>query len=717
MTRVAGLRSCRVAVGSSVQVAVMVALLAAWPPDCLTAQGQYPTQPPAPTGLRPVRFPPFVTARLANGTDVIVVEHHEQPVVTISLSLPAGGFYEPADRAGLAELVADLLTKGTERRTADHIAAEIEGAGGGIGAGAGEDYLTVTVSALAENVPLAMDVLADVVARSTFPASEVTLTRTRSLSALQLALSQPAQIASRIFGREVYGDHPYGRSATPASLRAITRDDVVRFYSERVKPTGALLVVAGDVRAADVRQLAERAFAGWTGAAAPAPAAAAIPARTGTEIVLVHKPGAVQSNIVAGYTFITPRDPALYPLVIVNRILGAGADSRLFMVLREQKGWTYDAHSNFSRPRGVGAFQATTQVRTEVTDSALGELLRQLEAIRTESPADSEITAAKNFLVGSFPLSIETPEQIARQVANARLRGLPDDYVIRFRERLAAVTLPQIQSAARRFMTTDRMVIVVVGDGTRVLNGLKALGAVRLVDVEGRPMAEADLSPRAGGLAWEQGRLTAGTSTYRVVVQGNPFGEVTRGLERTSEGSRAVLRVVGTTVLGPIVRQSDTLTMDAATFRPIRFRQGGTVQGQPTFVNLDYEGTRVRGQARVPQPPAGGLRELNLDTALAEGTYDSHQLPALLLALPLAGGARWTIPVFSGEEGSARMFAVSVAGEDSVTVPAGSFATWRVEVTGGPVPITFYLTKEAPYAIVKYELVGAPFVFELTGRN
>ena len=208
------------------------------------AVAQYPTTPPAPTALRPVRFPAFVTARLPNGMDLIVVERHKQPVVTVSLAVPGGNIYEPADKTGLADIVAELLTKGTAQRTADQMAAEVEGAGGSVFSGADPDFLRIGVSSLSERLPLA-----HVVTHSTFPATEVELARTRALSSLQLELSQPASIADRVFRHEVYGSHPSGKSATPASLRAITRDDIVAFYGQRVRPGGALLVVAGDVNA------------------------------------------------------------------------------------------------------------------------------------------------------------------------------------------------------------------------------------------------------------------------------------------------------------------------------------------------------------------------------------------------------------------------------------------------------------------------------------
>jgi len=708
----------RRAVVSSAKGAVCsVALAAVSAASLLTlptrAEAQYPTRPPAPTALRPVRFPPFVTTRLANGMDLVVVEQHKQPVVTVTLAVQAGAIHEPADKVGLSGMVAELLTKGTGSRTADQISAEVEGAGGSVFAGSDNDFTRVSVSSLSDHLPLALDVIADVVTHSTFPAAELELARTRMLSALRVELSQPASIADRIFRREVYGAHPYGRSATPASLQAITREDVVNFFTQRVKPTGALLVVAGDVNAARVRQLATEAFGAWRGTPAAAAPPPAIPARSLTEIILVHKPGAVQSNILAGFTFITPRDPAVYPLTIANKIVGGGTDARLFMILREQHGWTYGSYSFFSRPYGMGAFEANAEVRTAVTDSAVAEMLRQLGRIRTEVPADSEIAAAKNYLAGVFPLTIQTAQQIAGAVASARLLGLPDDYVLRYRERLAAVTTAQLAAAAQRFFTIDKMAILVVGDGPALLSKLRALGhPVRIVDVEGRPLTEADLNPRPTAVSWALDRIVPVNLTYRVLVQGNPMGEATRTVARATVGGRAVLRLFGTTNIGPIVRQADTTVLDAQTLAPVSVRMAGVVQGQEAFVRLDYEGMHVRGQARVPGQ--GGPRDLTIDTTLAAGTLDDNAMEAVLTALPLAANGRYTFPVFAGGEGRVQNVTLAVAGEESVTVPAGTFACWRVDLTGGSQPLTFYVAKDAPYTLVKYEMVGMPVAFELT---
>jgi hypothetical protein len=238
---------------------------------------------------------------------------------------------------------------------------------------------------------------------------------------------------------------------------------------------------------------------------------------------------------------------------------------------------------------------------------------------------------------------------------------------------------------------------------------------VRIVDVEGQPLTEADLNPRPTAVSWALDRIVPVSLTYRVLVQGNPMGEATRRLARATEGGRAVFQLMGSMNIGSFVQQADTVTIDAQTLAPIRVRQSGAVQGQQTFLRLDYEGTHVRGQGRTPGPQ--GMREANVDTTLAEGTLDDNAMEALLSALPLAASGRWSLPMFSGGQGTVRTMTASVAGEESVTVPAGMFACWRVELAGGDQPLTLYVMKDAPYVVVKYTMAGAPVAFELTNRQ
>src|SRR5439155_7400744 len=238
-------------------VAVVGLLLSARPPVPLSAQA-FPTTPPKPTPLTPVRFPPFKEATLANGLQLVVIEHHEQPVVSVTLSFRAGAIYDPPGKEGLSSLAAELLSKRTDSRSAEQIAATIEGVGGTLAASSGDDFLTISADALSDQAGLGFDLLADVTLHPTFPESELELARTRALSALALQLSQPDAVAQRFFESEIYGRNPYGRSATRGSYRAVTRDDVTQFARQRLRPVGALLVVAGDVTDAQVRDLEQR---------------------------------------------------------------------------------------------------------------------------------------------------------------------------------------------------------------------------------------------------------------------------------------------------------------------------------------------------------------------------------------------------------------------------------------------------------------------------
>src|SRR5262249_37570861 len=256
---------------------------------------------------------------------------------------------------------------------------------------------------LSDHADLAFTLLGDVSRRATYPAEELELARTRFLSSLEVELSQASNVAARAFQKEIFGRNPYGRSTSAASYKAITRDDVVGFAQRRLRAGGALLVVAGDIPLARARELAPRAFGPGSGAAPPAAALPAAPAKRSTDILLVNRPGSVQSNIVIGNTTFLPTDTTYYPARIATQGLGGGSDSRLFIILREQKSWTYGSYAGLRRNRGLGYWQATFEGRTEVTDSALVELLHQIDRIRTEAIPDSELSSAKGFLVGSFP--------------------------------------------------------------------------------------------------------------------------------------------------------------------------------------------------------------------------------------------------------------------------------------------------------------------------
>ena len=679
-----------------------IPLLALALPLAAAALGaQAPASPPAPAPLEPTRLPPIHEATLPDGLRLLVVESHRLPTLALTLAIPAGDIADPAGKEGLASMTANLLVKGAGSRTAEQISSAIEGVGGSISAGTTADLLTVNANALSSDAALVFDLVGDAVSRPTFDQKEVDLAKTQTLSALQLQLSQPATIAARTFNRELYGSAAYARSASPASVGTITRGDIVAFRQSRVKPRGAILVVSGDIDLATATRLATNAFKGWTGAPAALPALGAPTRRTKTEIVLVHRPSSVQANVVVGNATFPANDPRAYSLLVANRVLGGGAASRLFQVLREQKSWTYGSYSSVSRMRGIGEFTATVEARNAVVDSALVELLAQLRRLRNEPLAGTDFTNARDAIVGSFPLAIETASQLGAAIASSRLLGLPNDYVTAYRARVAAVTPARAQAVVKQVIDPDAALIVVVGDATVLRDRLAKIAPVRVVRPNGDPVPDSELAGPKAGTAIDVAKLVATRDSFTVLVQGNPFGSSVRTVERSAEG----VKVTEHTVLGPIMSQNTEFVIGAdGAMRSVT--QRGTVQGMETKIDATYANGRVKGAATTAS--ATGPKSVSYDTTVVAGTIDDNAITTVIPTLAWSKTASFTLPVFASGDGAARTMTLKVTGTQSVTVPAGTFDAYVVEMSGGPVPVNFYVTTAQPYRLVKTVPVGPP---------
>lgn len=663
-----------------------------------------PTLPPAPMPLEPAQFPPFVEFELGNGLRVVVVPSEKQPVLSLSLSVLGGSLYDPQGKAGLADLVAGLLTKGAGDRSAEAFAAAIERVGGSLAASAGPDYLSIEAAVLADDRELAFALMADAALRPQFPASELELLRTQTLSALSLARSQPAEIAGRLFARGVYGEHPYGRRADEASVRGISREDLLRFHDERVRPAQGLLVMAGAIDSAEAQRLADTYFGAWSGRGATPPPARPAPQRARTEILLVHRPGSVQSNILVGNTTWMPTDTRSYALILANQVLGGAADARLFQILREEKGWTYGSYSSLGRVRGIGTFTASAEVRTEVTDSALVELLAQVRRLGAELVPAAEFERQQETLTGRFPLQVETAAQVAGQVATARRLGLATDYVQTYRERLAAVTREQVQAAARAGMRADAALIVVVGDGIVLRERLEAIAPVTMVDVDGTPISAATLT-EAVPLRVDRTRLAAASDSFTVLVQGQPFGFQVTSLQRVAGAWEFRER----SQLGPIISQETTVEFTPELVM-LSTEQGGRFQGNDLRLSVRYAGGRATGEGVTPG--AGQMQTVQYaDVAIPEGTIDDNLLVALLPFFPWAADANFDVSVFASGRGVVERRNFRVAGEEVVNVPAGTFAAYRVEYTGGEAPGTYWVESAAPHRVLKFGPQGVPLEF------
>jgi zinc protease len=667
----------------------------------------FPTTPPAPMGERPIAFPPFTETELPNGLRVVVVPYGTQPVMSARLYMPGGSAADPSGLAGVAELTALSLTRGTETRTAEEISAAIEGVGGSLAASASSDFFTISLTTLADDASTGFELLGDVVLRASFPPGEVELGRTQLLSALQAEQGQPASIASRHLAAQLYGpDHPYGVDATPETMEAVERTRVLEYRDRVVRPRGALLLVAGRVDEEAVLALAREHLGGWQGDAAPGFDYPVTAPPGGTRIRLVHRPASVQSVLALGTTTTRPDDPDVFPLITLSWIFGGGSDARLHRILREDKGWTYGAFSQVTRPAGTGSMRISAEVRTEVTDSALVEVIHQLDRLRSEPIPDAELKSAQGFLAGSFPLRLETPDQVAGQLAGNLLLGLPLEDVTEFPERIRDVTLDDVTRVARRFVDPDRTVVVVVGDGRRILEGLEAIGPVDLVDIEGIPLDRAELLAPGVAPSWDASRLEAGIRRYEVFVQDTPMGAAEYRLERDGDAW------VSTSIISsPAGSQESRLRFGVEDFAPLSIEQEAPVGPGRIQVNLRVEEGRLTGTIQLPAQ-LGGDREV--DDPIAPGVLFPGMDEYALQLSELSEGARIRIPHLDLVEGTTTLLEARVTGREAVRVHAGEFESWRVELIGGQVPMILNLRVDAPHILIRQEYRGQPVRFELT---
>jgi hypothetical protein len=404
-----------------------------------------------------------------------------------------------------------------------------------------------------------------------------------------------------------------------------------------------------------------------------------------------------------------PGDSRYYAAVLANRVLGGGGDARLFRILREDKGWTYGAYSRVTRRQEIGYFQANAEVRNEVTDSALTELMHQLQLARSAAPADSEMVAARGFLVGSFPRQVETPRQVAGQVSTTRLLGLGDDYLQTYRERLSAVTAAQAGEAANYLIRPDSAVIVVVGDGREIYDKLTSVAAVTIIDVDGNPLTVADLDPAVTAIVFDASHIVARRDSFQVSMQGQVIGSRVLNVQEVGD-TLVVSDVLSIPMAG--MQQEGVIRMHRTTFAVYSIDQTGQMQGQASEVHMTYDGMHVTGTASTPSP-TGTPTEVTVDTTLADGTLDSDALEILLPALPLADGASFTVYAFDASEGAVQTTTVKVVGVQDVTVPAGTFSVFKIEIQTGDAGLVAYVSRDVPRKTIKVEIVGQPIAFEL----
>ena len=434
-----------------------------------------------PPGKPPVlKVPAWTKTTLANGIQLMVSEKHDLPLVSFSLTILGGSSqFEPANRRGLASITASMMSEGTASRDGEALSNAMQLLGTTIGVSIGNESGVMSFVSTAGKFAPTLDLLADMLLHSTFPADSLERLRAQRLVALTQAKAQPSAVASRVFPKVLYGTaHPYGQMATEVSYKAITRDDVAAFQKTYFQPGRALVVVTGDVKPAAAKSVVEKALAGWpAGGGKPAFSYPALPGSPATTIYLVDKPGAAQSTFAIGLPGPPRSTPDYYALQVMNTMLGGLFQSRLNANIREEKGYSYGVSSSFAFGRGPSAFRTSRDVQGTKTDAALIEFMKELRGIAGSRPVtDEELTTAKDALVQRLPGAFASVTSITGAIAGIWTQGLPDNYYQQYGKAVAAVTKADVLRVAKKYVDTDHLAIVIVGDRASIESPLKATG-------------------------------------------------------------------------------------------------------------------------------------------------------------------------------------------------------------------------------------------------
>ena len=444
--------------------------------------GSFPRKPPGPGPVAPFAGPEVHAASLDSGLEVRTARRAGVPLVTALLVMDAGEATVGGPQAGLAVLSGKALHGGTARRSAVELACALEDMGAHFATSTGWDSTVVSLTCAADRFARALRLLSEVVLTPGYPGEEVERTREQQLGGIRQRRMYPAQLATAAAAHFFFGEGTtYGRpmAGTEGTVSALEPAHVAGFAADRYRPQGAALVVAGDVSEAEATDLAAGCFGGWRGGAAPVKATAG--ARFDERrIVIVHRPGAIQSELRIGHASVPRTTPDFFPLIVLNCVLGGAFTSRLNLNLREDKGFTYGVGSRFLLRRAGGMFRIATAVATEVTSAAVREVLAETEALVADGPTPAEVRAARDYLAGIFPLRMETTAQVASGIARVFVHGLSDDYHVRYCERVRAVGVDDVVHAARRRLHPDALTVVVAGDADRVAPELESLGPVEV---------------------------------------------------------------------------------------------------------------------------------------------------------------------------------------------------------------------------------------------
>ena len=450
------------------------------------------TTAPQPGAPRPYHFPNVVRRTLENGLRLLVAENHNAPLVSMRTLVHSGADYDTPELAGLASLTSELLDEGAGSRDAVRLAEDLGLLGASLGSGADWDASYVSVDSLSRTFDEALAIFADVNRQPMLPESSLDRVRSERLMELLQQKDDPGAIAGKRFSRLIYGRGTYGNTVigNPESVAHIKVDDVRRYYATHFVPNNGSIVVAGDVDAEKALDGLARFFSEWPAVEVPPRPKISPNANEASRIYLIDRPTAVQSEIRVGHIGIARSTEDYFALSVMNALLGGVFNSRINLNLREKHGYTYGARSVFAFRRQAGPFVVSAPVRNEVTRESVTEVLSELRRIRTGDVEERELEDTKNYIMGSFPSTVQSSSDISGRILDMELNDLPQDYFDRYRENIGAVSKEAVEHVAQKYIDPDRVIVVIVGNAAQTREPLVALGMpIHELDIEGQAIA------------------------------------------------------------------------------------------------------------------------------------------------------------------------------------------------------------------------------------
>ena len=438
---------------------------------------------PVPGADRPFHFPRIAKRMLPNGLELRATRHRSVPIVSMVLLVPGGSSVDPANRAGLASLLAGLMDEGSRGQSALEVADRVARIGGDLDLETGSDALVVSLTTLDRFFDTGLSLVHEIVTVPNLTEDDFNRVRNLRMERLRQMKDSAASVADRAFTQTLYDTHPYGHPGfgTEAALSVTTAADVRALHAALVIPAGSTFVIVGDRPEEELLDAAARTFGDWqpgssamtidrAGALSPPPAMPRV------RLGVVARPGAAQSELRIGHACAARSTPDYHALLALNNVLGGAFVSRLNLNLREGKGYTYGVRSGFDLRRGIGPFVVQTSVATAATADAVRETFKEIHDIAGARPVTAdELSMAKDSVSKGYPRGFEAASQVARSIAQLALHGLPDSYFEDFIPRLAAVTTDEVTTVAQKYLDPAKMTAVIVGDLDTIGSSLVSL--------------------------------------------------------------------------------------------------------------------------------------------------------------------------------------------------------------------------------------------------